>query len=291
MQIALHIGANCTDEDRILKSLLKNASHFAENGIKVPGPGKYRRLLRETIQNLNGADPADDTRTILRNAIVDGEDVQRLVLSNANFICIPNRIFDGGILYQQAEFKLQALHQLFPDDEIEIFLALRNPATFLPVAFAESKAESPDVFLKELDPTQIRWSDLVRRIQSQFPMTHLTVWCNEDTPLIWAEVMRAMSGVDHDQKITGGFDLLASIMTDEGMNRFLNYLRTHPPKSEIQKRRVIAAFLDKYAREDQIEEDIDMPGMTDDMIEDLSQIYENDVAFIAQMPGIDFIMP
>ncbi|MEN9010500.1 MAG: hypothetical protein ABF241_00305, partial [Yoonia sp.] len=90
---------------------------------------------------------------------------------------------------------------------------------------------------------------------------------------------------------TGGFDLLASIMTDEGMNRFLNYLRTHPPKSEMQKRRVIAAFLDKYAREDQIEEDVDMPGMTDDMVEELSQIYENDVAFIAQLPGVDFITP
>ena len=55
MQIALHIGENCTDDDRILKSLLKNGSAFADNGIKFPGPGKYRRLLRETIQNLNGA--------------------------------------------------------------------------------------------------------------------------------------------------------------------------------------------------------------------------------------------
>ena len=291
MQIALHIGANCTDDDRILKSLLKNGSAFADNGIKVPGPGKYRRLLRETIQNLNGAPPAEDTRSILLDAIVDDENVQRLVMSNANFICVPNRIFDGGILYEQAEAKLQALHQLFPDDEIELFLALRNPATFLPVAYAESKADTPEVYLQGLHPTQIRWSDLVRRIQGQFPMTQLTVWCNEDTPMIWAEVMRAMSGVDSDQKITGGFDLLASIMSDEGMNRFLNYLRTHPPKSELQKRRIIGAFLDKYAQEDKIEEDVDMPGMTDEMVEELSLIYENDVAFIAQLPGVDFITP
>lgn len=291
MQIALHIGANCTDDDRILKSLLKNGEEFSEYGVKVPGPGKYRRLLRETIQNLNGAHPAQDTRSILLDAIVEEEDVRRLVLSNANFICVPNRIFDGGMLYEQAEAKLHALHQLFPDDEIELFLALRNPATFLPVAFAQSKADTPEAYLQGLHMTQIRWSDLVRRIQSLFPMTQLTVWCNEDTPMIWAEVMRAMSGIDHDQKITGGFDLLASIMSDEGMNRFLNYLRTHPPKSEMQKRRVIAAFLDKYAQEDKIEEDVDMPGMTDGMVEELSQIYENDVAFIAQLPGVDFITP
>ena len=103
--------------------------------------------------------------------------------------------------------------------------------------------------------------------------------------------MRAMSGVDQDQKITGGFDLLASIMSDEGLNRFLNYLRIHPPKTEMQKRRVIAAFLDKYAQDDKVEEDVDMPVMTDDMVEELSQIYENDVAFIAQLPGVDFITP
>ena len=59
----------------------------------------------------------------------------------------------------------------------------------------------------------------------------------------------------------------------------------------MQKRRVIAAFLDKYGQDDKIEEDVDMPGMTDDMVEELSQIYENDVAFIAQLPGVDFIIP
>lgn len=291
MQIAFHIGANCTDDDRILKSLLKNAGTLSEFGIKVPGPGKYRRLLRETIQNLNGAAPAPDTRDILLDAIVDEDDVQRVVLSNANFMCIANRIFDRGIFYEQAEAKLHALHQLFPEDEIEIFLALRNPATFLPVVFAESKAEAPDTYLKGLHPTQIRWSDLVRRVQHMFPQSKLTVWCNEDTPMIWAEILRAISGVEKDQQITGGFDLLASIMSVEGINRFLGYLRSHPPKTEMQKRRVIAAFLDKYALEDRIEEDVDFPGMTDEMVEELSLLYENDVDFIEQMPGVTFIAP
>ena len=291
MQIALHLGANCTDEDRILKSLLKNAETFSDYGIKVPGPGKYRRLVRETIQNLNGAPPAPDTRNILLDAILDDEAADRLVMSNANFICIANRIFDGGVFYEQAEAKIYALHQLFPEDEIELFLALRNPATFLPVAFSQSKADSPDAYLKGLHPTQIRWSDLIRRIQHVVPMTKLTVWCNEDTPLIWAEILRAMSGIDPYQRITGGFDLLASIMSPEGMNRFLNYMRTHPPKTEEQKQRVIAAFLDKYAIDDQVEEEIELPGMTEQLADELTEIYDNDVAFIEQLPGVTFITP
>lgn len=291
MQIAFHIGANCTDDDRLLKSLLKNAGMLSDIGVKVPGPGKYRRLIRETIQNLNGAKPAPNTREILLDAITEDDGAERLVMSNTNFICIANRIFDGGIFYEQAEAKIQALHEIFHEDEIELFVALRNPATFLPAVFGESKAVSPDGYLQGVHPTQIRWSDLIRRIQHRFPQTKLTVWCNEDTPLIWAEILRAMAGVERDQRITGGFDLLASIMSAEGMTRFLNYLRAHPPKTDMQKQRVIAAFLDKYAVDDKIEETVEWPGMTDEIVDELSALYENDVAFIDQLPGVTFIAP
>lgn len=291
MQIVFHIGANCTDEDRLLKSLLKNADTFASQGIKVPGPGKYRRLIRETIQNLDGAPPAPDTRGILIDAILEDENVSRLVMSNPNFICVNNRIFDDATFYAQTESKIRALHQLFPDDEIEIFLALRNPATFLPEVFAGSKAETMEAYLKGVHPTQIRWSDVIRRIQYVAPQSKLTVWCNEDTPLIWAELIRSISGISAQTKIAGGFDLLRAIMSPDGMKRFVNYIQSHPPQTENQMGRIIGAFLDKYALDDEIEKTIDIPGMTEDMLENLSIIYEEDVDMIAQMPGVNFIQP
>lgn len=289
MEIALHIGANCTDEDKLLKSLLKNSENFAADNVTVPGPSKYRRILRETIQNLDGAPPSEGTYDILIDTIIDGDLPDRLVLSNSNFICIPNRIFDDGVFYEQTESKLQGFRDLFPYEELEIFLAIRNPATFLPDVFQNSKASSFDAYMKGFHPLHIRWSDVVRRIRQTLPDALLTVWCNEDTPLIWAELIRAIGGIRADQKITGGFDLLASIMSPEGMNRFLNYMRTNPPKTELQKRRIIAAFLDKYALEDEIEGEIDLPGLDDEMIEDLSEIYEQDVDVISQMTDVKFI--
>jgi hypothetical protein len=291
MDIAFHIGANCTDEDRLLKTLLKNNGIFTDHGVKVPGPGKYRRLIRETIQNLNGAPPAPDTRGILLDAILDDETPRRLVMSNANFICIPNRVFDKGAFYDQTEAKVRALTQLFPEDQIELYLGIRNPATFLPTAFANSKATTIDAYLKGVHPTQIRWSDVVRRIRYAAPDCKLTVWCNEDTPLLWAELVRKISGITPSAKITGGFDLLAAIMSPEGMNRFLNYLRTHPPKSESHKQRIIMAFLDKYALEEEIEEEVDLPGMTAEMVMELSEIYDQDVDMMAQMEDVTFLLP
>ncbi|WP_392338759.1 hypothetical protein [Loktanella salsilacus] len=291
MEIALHIGANCTDEDLLLKSILKNADLLAANDISAPGPSTYRRLIRETIQNLNGAAPAPDTRQILLDAIVEDDDPNRLVMSNTNFICIPNRIFDDGAFYAQAEFKLRAMLQLFPQDELDIYLSLRDPVTFLPDAYRRSKADSFPAFMQGFDPHNMRWSDLVHRIRSIAPEATLTCWCNEDTPLIWAELVRDIAGLTPDVQITGGFDLLASIMSKEGMSRFLHYMQAHPPANDAQKRRIIAAFLDKYAIAEEVEEVVDMPGMTPEDIEDMSAAYDEDVLRIAQMPDVTFIMP
>ena len=291
MQIVYHIGANCTDDDRLLKSLLKNADAFAAEGIKVPGPGKYRRLIRETIQSLDGRMPPEDTRDILLDAILDDEHAERLVMSHSEFICVPNRIFQNGRFYELAEFKIASLAQLFPDDEIEIHLSLRDPASFIPATFAISDSLSLDEFLKGFDPQELRWSDLVARIQSAVPDGQITVWCNEDTPLIWSQLIRELSGVEPTTPIAGGYDLLSAIMRPEGMQRFLSYMKTPPPQTEEQKRRIIAAFMDKYALEDEVEEEVDIDGWTNELVGALTQIYEADVTRIEKMPGVVFVAP
>jgi hypothetical protein len=291
MQIAYHIGANCTDEDRLLKTLLKNADTFAAQGIKVPGPGKYRRLLRETIQNLAGAAPAEDTRNILLDAILDDEEASRLVMSNSGFICIPRRIFEQNRFYALAEQKVRALAALFPTDDLELFMGIRNPATFIPACFAPAKDYTFADYLRDVVVEDLRWSEVIATMRDAVPDAQITVWCNEDTPLIYAQLVREISGVDPLTQIIGGFDLLAAIMSTEGMTRLLSYLKSHPPQTEIQKRRIIAAFLDKYALEDQIEEEVDLPGWTAELMNRLTEIYEEDIETIEHMPGINFIGP
>ena len=61
--------------------------------------------------------------------------------------------------------------------------------------------------------------------------------------------------------------------------------------SEIQKRRVIAAFLDKFAQEDAIEEELDMPGWSEELIDQLTEIYDDDLYAIQRIPGINLITP
>jgi hypothetical protein len=291
MQIVYHIGANCTDQDRLLKSVLKNAATFAEQGVKVPGPGKYRSLIRETIQSLDGKTPATDTREILLDAILDDDQCNRLVMSHSQFMCVHRRVFESGILYELAEQKLRGLQNLFPEDEIEIFLGMRNPATFIPAIFGDSPVNNFADFMRGTDPLDFRWSDLAARIRTILPRASLTIWCNEDTPLIWAQLIRELAGVDSMTKITGGFDLLGTIMSAEGMRAFVTYLKANPPQTEQQKRRIIAAFMEKYALEEEVEDEIDIPGWTQETLSQLTANYDEDIYRIERLEGVNFIAP
>lgn len=291
MQIAFHAGANCTDSERLLKSLQKNVDTLADRGIEVPAPGGYRPLLRKAIQVMGDEAPAPDARDALLGSILQQDETERLVMSQNTFLGLPNRVFEGGAFLPRAEFKIGALRRLFPEDELEIHVALRDPATFIPAAFAASRSASLDQFLADVDPMALSWTELLERLLAAAPDAQFVVWCNEDTPIIWAQLIRELAGLSPETHIRGGFDLLNAIMTPEGMRRFLAYAKTHPPRTESHKRRMIAAFLDKYALEEEVEQDIDLPGWTGDLIDDLSQNYEEDVEQIEAMERVRFIAP
>ncbi|MGR3392859.1 hypothetical protein [Sagittula sp.] len=293
MQVILHTGVHCTDEDRLLKCLLRNAEAWRHEGVAIPGPSKYRKLLGDSINILKGTEPSAETREILLDAIIqdDPGKIDRLVLSNDNFFSVPKLMFQNGLLYLKAEARLQTLVNIFDGDEVELYMGLRDPATFLPAAFAATPHDSFGAFMAGVDPMHLRWSDLIRRIRDALPQVPITLWCNEDTPLIWGQIIREMAGIEMTRKISGAFDLFAQIIDKEGMKRCRAFLAENPGINERQKRRVMAAFLDKYAMDEEIEQDVDLPGWDAAYIDMLTEIYEDDLETIARMPGVTLITP
>lgn len=286
MQVCFHMGAHHTDGDRLVKSLLKNKGPLANEGVDVPGPSRYRKVLAEVVQKLKGQ-PADaETQAFLRKEILDVENPARLVLSHDNFLGVAARALEGDQLYRLAPSKALILRNLFPEDQVEFFIGMRNPATLVPALFAASGKRDLAAFLGGTNVRNLYWSDMVGAIRDVLPDCPVTVWCNEDTPLIWPSVMREITAQAPQFRFKGGLDVLAEIMAREGMKRLRGYLGSHPPQTEIQRRRIIAAFLEKYAIDEAIEEEIDMPGWTQELVEDLTQSYEDDVAEIARIPGV-----
>lgn len=293
MKVVFHIGAHSTDEDRLIKSLLKNRAILSKKGIIVPGPSRYRNLIRQTIQSLNDSAVTIETQNALLDAIVDEDNVARLILSNENFVSFPNWIFGGKNLYFSAGEKIKTLASLFsgPDDNSEIFLSIRNPATFIPAVYAKTKDLSFMDYLREVNPYSVRWSDVVESIKQANPNKRLVVWCNEDTPLIWKQILLSITGVSADNSFEGEHDLLAEIMSQEGMQRYTAYLKSHPPQDNLQASRIVTAFLDKFAIADKIEEELEAPGWTVELVDRITDQYELDIQRIAEMPDIEFLEP
>lgn len=291
MHVVYHIGAHCTDEDRLLKCLLKNKGELAEAGVAVPGPSRYRDLIREALLELRGKPASEDMQRDILAEILDADTADRLVLSNRSFLSAPTRVLAQHMLYPQAGEKCAWLANVFADHSCEFHLALRNPATFMPALFNRTKETDFNSFIAGVDPSALRWSDMVRRIRGACPDAKLTVWCNEDTPLIWPEVLKGLTGMDKADNLRGSYDFLASLMPASGMTRLRRYLDTHPPKSELQRRRVVAAFLDKFALTEELEEELDVPGWTVELVDELSDRYDEDCYRIEAMEDVTFIAP
>ncbi|NIY80364.1 hypothetical protein HCZ23_12900 [Celeribacter sp. HF31] len=292
MIISMHIGAHCTNGAQLMRGLLKNKAVLAEQGVAVPPLAYYRDLLPQIMKKVKSERATPETQEMLLDHMLDIDDCARMVLSYEDVICMHSFIFEKGGFYEKANFKLPWLRNVFADHEVEFFIGIRNPATFVPEAFSFCGSNvSFEGFLNGVELEALRWSDLLARIRAVCPDARLTCFAYEDTPLTWSQVMRDMTGVGPMVPMSGGLDILATIMKREGMKRLRTYLHTHRPQTEEQRRRILQAFLDKYVDEDALEEEIDLPGWDDALIERLTEVYETDLEKIEEMEGVRFIAP
>ena len=290
MRIVYHLGAHFTDDERLLRCLLKNRDLLAQHDIVVPGPNRYRRLLRETATKLKGKAATVDEQALILEQIMEEDRADRLILSWESFLSLPNYVLNER-LYPAAGDRVRAFCQIFPQIEAEFHLAIRNPASFLPQLHGRLKPENDRDFLNGADPMKMSWLEVIERIVDANPGVPLTVWCDEDTPLVWPEVLRAVAGLPEGLHMEGEDDLNASLMSSEGVARLKAYLDSHPPQSVMQRRKIVSAFLDKFALPERIDQEIEMPGWTADMVAEMTQAYEADVARIAQLGEITFLAP
>lgn len=295
MRIVYHLGAHCTDDERLLRCLLKNRGALAAQGIVVPGPTRYRHLMRDTAIALNGQAASPDTQSMVLDQIMEEDQAERLILSWDNFLSFLPWVIDGG-LYPAAGDRTRAFAQIFPQTAAEFHLAIRNPASFLPAIYDKQKTMKGgkprfEDFLKGIDLFTLRWSEVIEKIRAQNPAASLTVWCDEDTPLIWPEVLQAVAGHAPGTVLEDENDLLATLMPPEGMKRMQAYIDTHPVTSVALRRRIVSAFLDKFALPEKINVEVEIPGWTAETVEQLTQAYLSDVARIAVIPGVRLIAP
>jgi limonene-1,2-epoxide hydrolase len=287
MKVVYHIGLHCTDEDRALRCLLRNAGELSGRGTIVPSPGRFRPVLRKAMVELRGAPAPREMQEAVLDAVMDADRAERLVFSSDSFLCVPARAVSEGVLYPQAAERAVWIRNLFPERPAEFVFALRNPATWLPALQARFAAEESfaDV-LARIEPERLSWPDMVRRFRDAVPGSEITVWADEDTPLIWPEVLGALSAHPAPETLEGAGDFAESLMEEDGQARMRAWLAEHPPRSPAHRRKVTAAFLDRYARAEAIEVEYDLPGWTAERVARLTERYEADLDAVARLDGV-----
>ena len=292
MQVAIHLGAHATSGELLRDTFLANAEILQSHGVSCVSPERYVADLSTTMSRFKEAPPPRVQNRIA--AKVSGfPDPKRIIISFEDTLCPPEKIFQGGLLYDSAAWVPRWLRAMFSNHEVAFFMAIRNPATFIPAAF-ETCAKRPANIGSYLDGTNLdllRWSDVIYAIREAAPDCPLTVWCHEDSPFIWPQILHAQAGLQSPVPIRGEFEIIKQIMTPEGMQLMLAELSENRPASMNGLMQVIARFLQDHAVEDEVVETLDFPGWTPELVATLTRDYLEDVEEIANMEGVRLIAP
>jgi len=294
MRVTYHIGLHCTDGDRALDLLLPNAAVLGREGSVVPRPDRFRPALREAMLSLRGAPAPAEMQQRLLDALVETDRPSHILFSSDSFLCVPQKALSPTQLYPLAEERAGWIRNLFPDHDTTICFALRNPATLLP-ALHRRTGQTDDFagLLRSIEPGALSWPDMIERLAAGAPNTRIVVWCNEDAPVLWPEILALLAG-----RSGGNVDglenwdaFLGELLPAQALARMRSYLAAHPPRDSAHRRRVLAAFLDRFADHAANEEYVDLPGWDHAKVAHVTARYEADILRIERMPGVEFLLP
>jgi hypothetical protein len=140
-------------------------------------------------------------------------------------------------------------------------------------------------------PEGLRWSDVIRRIKSGAPNTPLVVWCNEDSPLLWEQLIQHLAGLAAETEVLGGLDMLSDIITKEGMRLLKDAIGQQHSISDTARHEIIAEIWEHHAIAGEVEDEINLLDLDPAMVTRMSQMYDDDIDIIAQMDGVELLLP
>ena len=287
MEIVYHVGAYGSGMGQIIRALLRNRDELWKAGVEIPSPGRYRGVFNEAVVALKGGAASPDMQEMLLDAVMHSDHAKRVVLSQPGFIGLPRRAITPNGLYPFAHRRLAGLSNLFPDSSVEFFVAVLHPARQVQELVTMHKGDYSAV-MAGVDPFNLRWAPLFRRLVDALPGRSIVGWAQEDLPFTWPEVLRRMAGVPATTPLQDEDAILAELLTAEPLAALKAQIAAQPDLSISARRDLVEEAL-AAAEPDAIETDIQLPGWSQDLIDELSEIYADDQAEIAALTGVEFI--
>lgn len=289
MQMVFHLGVHGTDGDRLLKTLLNNRLWLLKNATEVVPPARHRGLFEEAMMALNGGAATPEMQQIMLDAMLEGDTPQRVVMSTPSLLGTPNRAVGREGLYPQIGQRVAALANLFPQAQAEFFVAIRNPAVLLSKVMPQ--IGSYEAMMQGCEIASLRWRDTIRRLVSAAQGRRVVVWCHEDVPMIWPEIVRLAGDMAPETPLSGALLYMHELVGDAGMAALRAAMARRDQMSIGQRRQICTEILDQHMLPDALDEDITLPGWTQAEVDAVTERYRADVGEIAVLPGVEFILP
>lgn len=291
MQIILHCGVFSSDTPLLLSALEENCTLELPYKTQVCDPESTRDILRKILRAGRENQLPEDSRDILLEMANVASDTQRVVIANPAMLGTYQDFVAPGQFFPNAVDYVKVVRQIFSNDELAISYAMRNPATLLSSIITGSQSRVANKILSAADPAGLLWSELAHRLSTAFPDIHLTIWYNEDNPVIWRDILSILLDIPENQPVRKVYAPMWKILSEDSMNKFRAYMAKHPGMIASQERRVIATFVEKFADPDALNEEINVDGWTQDYVDMLTAQYEADQAAVAAVPGVRLILP
>ena len=291
MQMVFHLGVHATDGDRLLKTLLNNRDWLMQHGTDVITPNRHRGLFEEALMSLNGGTATAEMQQIMLDAVLNMDHPDRAIFSTPTFMGAPGRVVGTQGLYPQMGARAAALAGLFPDHQAEFFLAMRNPASLIAEVLPIFKGGGYEVLMQGRQPLELRWRDAIQGLLRAVPGKRVVIWCHEDVPLIWPEIARLAGNIPPEVPLKGAMMYLEEILTPAGLAELRETLAAQDQVTIARRRELSSRMIRDHGQPSVLDQVIDLPGWTQELVDHVTDQYRADVAEIAVLPGVEFVLP
>ncbi|MFV0294332.1 MAG: hypothetical protein ACK5II_14410 [Paracoccus sp. (in: a-proteobacteria)] len=204
MTIRIHLGAHKTATTELQHAIQRVSGKLAEAGTGYIGP---KVLRREDLSFSRSLVPEKSHAKAVNRLLNEfsswlGSHDNHL-LSEENIIGTTSRGFvfgKGGYIYPKAINRLKALLSMLGYPEVELFLAIRDPAQFVTSAYGQQLRAGAAIdissYVGRARVSAMSWVPLVQDLLACPGVTRLVCWRYEDHTVLRPRILGEMLGPD-----------------------------------------------------------------------------------------------
>ena len=242
------------------------------------------------IKALRRGNTDETTLPTLIEGLTKGKPYDKVIIMRPSISGSPLRPIKDDIIYPRGSVTVAHLIRLIGQDNLRLFGALRNPASFLPSCYNVAYLSDPTLSLQEFvnvsDPFALRWSEYLHRLQGREAEVPLTVWSYEDYPYIWRSVAQALAGLPNKEDLVAVDAPIDQGMSLKGIGLMQQYLKKHPVETMSQRTQIARKFEERFPP---VAGEIVPEIWPEDLVGTLTDSYDDDLYYIERMENLRMI--